>query len=103
MGQDIVINQKRASSVLATNIPMRLVNMSVMMVSELGGASPYDSFWLYTETGVGTLNIQRGDILQDTTHTDPTTAKPVQYRVFSRPQVYDQSMIKVAVEQVVGS
>lgn len=103
MGQDIVVNQKRGNTMLASNISMRLVNMSVMQASEMGGASPYDSFWLYTETGVGTLDIQRGDILQDTTHVDSKTNALIKYRVFSRPQVYDQSMIKVAVEQVVGS
>jgi hypothetical protein len=96
MGQDIIVNQKRGAASLTQNIPIRKVNMSVTVATDMGGAAPYDSFWFYTEQGVGSLDIARKDLLIDTVTNE-------HYRVFGRPQVYDQSMIKMAVEQVVGS
>lgn len=70
--------------------------MSWKMASEMGGASPYDSFWLRTVQGVGTLDIQRQDLLQDI----KTGEK---YRVFGRPMAFDQSYVRIPVEQIVGT
>jgi hypothetical protein len=70
--------------------------MNWKVATEMGGASPYDSFWLRTVQGIGTFDPQIKDLLQDT----KTSEK---YRIFGRPMPYDQSFVRIPVEQVVGT
>lgn len=95
-GQNLIVNHLRAGQTLATNVRMRLELMSWKLAADMGGASPYDSFWMRSLEGVGTLDIQRKDLLIDIITGE-------QYRVFGRVAVYDQSYVKVPVEQPSGT
>jgi hypothetical protein len=105
MGQMILVNQfagtnhanVTAGTQLNTKpIPMQLDQMNWKLAADMGGASPYDSWWLRTMQGVGTLSILKLDQLVD-------TVSGAKYRVFGRPMVYQQSYVKVPVEQVEGT
>jgi hypothetical protein len=97
MAQDILVNWIRGSTQLnARPIPLRKDQMNWKVATEMGGASPYDSFWLRTVQGIGTFDPQRQDLLQDT----KTSEK---YRIFGRPMAYDQSFVRIPVEQVIGT
>lgn len=96
MGQDIIVKQIRAGQTLIPMIPVRKQNMAWKQAADMGGGSPYDSFWFRTEQGVGLLDIQRNDVLQDINTQE-------QYLVFGRPETFDQSYIKIPAEQVTGT
>ncbi len=105
MGQMILVNQFAGSNHAPTPvgtqlntkpIPMQKDQMNWKLAADLGGASPYDSWWLRTMQGVGTLNVQRLDQFVDTVTGE-------KFRVFGRPMVQQQSYIKIPVEQVEGT
>jgi len=97
MAQDILVNWVRGSIQLNTRpIPLRKDQMSWRMATEMGGASPYDSFWLRTVQGVGIFDPQRQDLLQDINSGE-------RFRIFGRPMTFDQSYIRIPVEQVIGT
>src|SRR5437899_10696308 len=97
MQQDILVNWIRGSTQLnAKPIPLRKDQMKWQTAAEMGGESPYDSFWLRTVQGVGTFDPQRQDLLQDI-----KTAE--KFRIFGRPMTYDQSYIRIPVEQIIGT
>lgn len=96
MAQDVLITQTRSSTLLAKDVAMRKDQMTWQQASDLGGNAPYDSFWLRTMEGVGTLDVARGDIL-----TDQVTNE--QFLVFGRPITFDESFVRIPVEQVSGT
>lgn len=97
MSKDIIVNQQRNGVTLTpVPIPVRLQQMNWKIAADMGGASPYDSWWMHSLQGVGMLDIKRKDLLID-------TVTNVKYRVFGRPDVFDQSTIRLAVEEVSGT
>ena|SRR5215469_15876240 len=97
MAQDIFVNWIRGTTQLNSRpIPLRKDQMSWKTATEMGGAAPYDSFWLRTVQGIGTFDPQRKDLLQDINTSE-------KFRIFGRPMAYDQSFVRIPVEQVIGT
>lgn len=92
---------KRAGAIVQTNVNVRIDNMSVQEASNMGGAAPYDSFWIMTEGG--TITALRGDILQDEVSIDPKTNTNAIYRVFGNPEQFDFDHTEIPGEKVVGT
>lgn len=95
------VTQQRNGATLRTGIAVQIDNMSVMQASEAGGASPYDSFWVYT-TG-GSLDVRRQDLLIDEQNVDPVTGNNTKYRVFGRPESFEQDHSEIMCEVVTGT
>lgn len=76
--------------------------MSVQEATGLGGALPYDSFWIYPTGGV-IPDVQRGDLFVDLNNIDPKTGTNAVYRVFGNPERFDSSHNEIAVEKAVGT
>lgn len=96
------MTQQRAKVTQRANIPVQVENMNWKVASDLGGQSPYDSFWIYT-TGGGTLDVRRGDLLIDQYETDPLTNAATQYRVFGNPQMFFSVYAAIPVEKLLGT
>ncbi len=93
----------RKGVVQRAGIAMYLENMSFRQAAELGGQSPYDSFWAITTGGI-TLSVRRGDLFIDVLETDPLTNVNTQYRVFGNPEGGDLiSDSEIPLEKVTGS
>lgn len=82
------MTQSRAGTTLRTGIAVYLENMSFRQASELGGQSPYDSFWGFT-TGGQRIDVRRGDLFTDENEVDPLTNANTQYLVFGNPEIAD--------------
>lgn len=105
MGQMILVNQfagtnhtgVTAGTKLNTKpIPMQKDQMNWKEAAEMGGASPFYSYWLRTMQGVGTLVVLNQDLFVDTVTSE-------KYRVFGQPFTYQQSYIKSPTEMVRGT
>lgn len=83
-------------------LPVQIQNMAWKMASDLGGASPYDSFWIFT-TGGGIIAVQRGDLLIDLQQTDPLTNAPTRLRVFGNPEQFFSAYAAIPAEKLEGS
>lgn len=82
---------------------MYIENMAFQQAAELGGQSPYDSFWAIT-TGGGILSVLRGDLFIDENEVDPLTNVKTQYRVFGNPEIADQiSDVEIPLEKLTGN
>lgn len=98
---DTTVTLQRNKSTMRSGIPVNIQNMAWKVAADLGGQSPYDSFWIRT-TGGGSLDIRRGDLLIDEHNIDPLTAQNVRYRVFGNPESYGQTFVKVPAEKLLG-
>jgi hypothetical protein len=68
---------------------------------ELGGARPFDLFWIYTAQGVPATPLQRRDVLFDEVNTDPETGQPAKYRVAGLVETFDEHQ-EALCERVTG-
>jgi hypothetical protein len=101
MSTSTFVSVTRAGTLVYQRIPVRLRTLSAKIAAENGGQSPYDSFTLYSEEGVP--DIQRKDQLTDEVAIDLVTGTNAVYRVFGKPQVFDDSFVKVYIEQIMGT
>ncbi len=96
------VTLQRTKVTQRTKIPVQITNMAWRVAQELGGESPYDSFWIST-TGGGKLDVRRGDLLIDETEIDPLTSTNTRYRVFGQVEMFDQSHAKIPAERIIGT
>lgn len=90
MARDIFVNTKRAGVAHLYNVPIRLDNISPIVIAGAGGAIPYNSYMLFSLQGVP--DIIQGDLLSDTKSTD-------QYRVSGNEETFDGDHLEVMVEK----
>ena len=93
---------QRSKVAQRTGIPMQIENMAYQIAADLGGQSPYDSYWIYT-TGGGILDVRRSDLLIDEHDTDPLTGNATQYRVFGNPGQYFSVYARIPAEKLIGT
>jgi hypothetical protein len=86
----------------AAPLAVQIQNMAWKVAADLGGASPYDSFWIYT-TGGGIITVQRGDLLIDLQAIDDLTGQPTKYRIFGNPEMYFSTYARIPAEKLLGS
>lgn len=94
----------RNKNIVRTGLPVQISNMSFRMAADLGGQSPYDSYWIST-TGGGHIEARRGDLLIDEgpDGIDPLTNAATQYRIFGNPEIAYSSHTKMPSEKVMGT
>jgi hypothetical protein len=92
----------RLGTIIATNVPLRFVNMSPQAVAEAGGASPYNSYWVESELLGFAPDIRVSDHIIDPANIDPKTNNPTQYTVFGNPWSADRTSLKAMCEKIVG-
>ena len=102
MGFSTLVTIKRgtAATVISQHVPLRFDNKSPTVVEQMAGASPYNTYEVYSTMGVP--NILTGDQLMDEYAIDPKTGSNVLYRVMGNPQQWDSSYMSVLVEKLVG-
>jgi hypothetical protein len=101
--KDTTMTLKRSKITQRTGIPVQIQEMAWKEAADMGGAAPYDSFWIRT-TGGGFLEIRRGDLLIDeSSEIDPLTGAAIQYRVFGRPRNYYESFTQIPAERLLGT
>ena len=100
MGFSALVTTKRAGTVIAQHIPVRLDNISPQAAAQMGGASPFNTYELYSQVGVP--DIRTGDQLMDEVNIDAKTGNFVLYRVMGNPETYDNSYVATLVEKIVG-
>lgn len=83
-------------------LAVQIQNMAWKIAADLGGQSPYDSFFAYT-TGGGVIAIQRGDLLIDLQQIDDLTGNNTRFRVFGNPEMYFSTYARIPVEKLLGS
>ncbi|GCE14198.1 hypothetical protein [Tengunoibacter tsumagoiensis] len=98
---DTTMTIKRSAATVRTGIPTNIQNMQWRVAADLGGQSPYDSFWIRS-TGGGPLDIRRGDLLIDEHNIDPLTGALTRYRVFGNVESYGQTYAKIPAEKLLG-
>lgn len=76
--------------------------MSPRAVAEMGGASPYNSYWVESELLGFAPDIRTSDHIIDPSSIDPKTGNPTQYTVFGNPWPADKTMLKIMAEKLVG-
>lgn len=86
----------------AAPLSVMIENMAWKVAADLGGQSPYDSFWIYT-TGGGIIAVQRGDLLIDLQQVDTLTGQPTHYRIFGNPEQYFSTYARIPCEKLLGS
>lgn len=94
------MSQARSTTTINQEVAVQVDNMSVQEATGLGGAEPYDSFWIYTL--YGPIDVQRGDLFTDLKNLDPKTGVNAIYRVFGNPETFDDHS-EIAAEKVVGT
>ena len=100
MGFATLVTNVRAGATIATHMPLRFDNISPMVAAQMGGASPYNTYEVYSQVGVP--DIRQGDQLMDENATDPKTGNNVLYRVMGNPETWDGSYLSTLVEKIVG-
>ena len=86
----------------AAPLLVQIQNMAWKIAADLGGQSPYDSFWVYT-TGGGVVAVQRGDLLIDLEQIDVLTGVLTRYRVFGSVEQYFSTYAKIPAEKLLGT
>ncbi len=99
-GTLILSTSTTTTNVKAQHIPVRLDNVSPVVVAQMGGASPYNTYRL--ESMAGVPDIRTSDQLMDEYNIDPLTGNNVLYRVMGNPESYDSSYLECLVEKIVG-
>lgn len=69
---------------------------------DLGGARPYDVFWIASVRGVPAVPFQRRDVLVDEQNSDPETGQAAVYRVSGVVETFDNDHQEAYCERVVG-
>jgi hypothetical protein len=92
VAKNLLVSTKRAGVAHLSNVPIRLDNISPIVIAGAGGAIPYNTFTLYSLQGIP--DIAQGDLLLDTASTD-------QYRVSGTVEVFDADHIECLIEKVV--
>lgn len=92
---------QRNKVTIRTGIPVMVENMAWKVAEELGGQSPYDSFWIYLTGGVA-VDIRRSDLLIDENQSDPLTSLKTRYRVFGNTEQFDGGYAEIPGEKLVG-
>lgn len=92
MSENLFVNTKRQGVAHLSSVPIRLDNISPVVIAGAGGAIPYNSYTLFSLQGVP--DILNGDLLLDTASTD-------QYRVCGNPEMFEGDHLEVMVEKVV--
>lgn len=92
MARNLFINTTRKGLSHLTNEPIRLDNISPVVIAGAKGAIPYNSEMLYSLRGVP--DIAQGDLCFDTASTD-------QYRVSGTVEIFDGDHLEVMVEKTV--
>lgn len=92
MAKDLFVNTRRSGVAHLSNVPIRLDNISPIVIAGAGGAIPYNSYILFSLQGLP--DIAQGDLCSDTASTD-------QYRVSGNPETFDADHLEVLVEKVV--
>ena len=92
MAKSIFVNTKRAGTAHLSNVPIRLDNISPIVIAGSGGAIPYNSYMLYSLQGIP--DIAQGDLLLDTASSD-------QYRTSGTVEIFDADHLECLVEKVV--
>ena len=100
MGISTLVTVKRAGTTTSQHIPVRLDNISAQAAAQMGGASPYNTYELYSQVGVP--DIRTGDQLMDEVNIDGKTGNNTLYRVMGNPETYDNSYLATLVEKIVG-
>ncbi len=92
MAVETIISVKRGGSPVAglQTVPVRLVEISPIVIAGSGGAIPYNSLTLYSRVGVP--DIRQGDLLTD-------TVSGATYRAGGTPIVHDMSYLSIQVEK----
>jgi hypothetical protein len=94
-GSIIVKNQRgNPATTIFPHEPVRLDNISAIVIAGSGGGIPYNSFMLYSERGIP--DIKQGDLLINIYTNE-------QYRVSGFPEIFDESYIGAMVEKIVGN
>lgn len=83
-------------------LAVQIQNMAWKVAADLGGQSPYDSFWVFT-TGGGIIAVQRGDLLIDLQQIDDLTGNPTRLRVFGNPEQYFATYARIPAEKLIGT
>lgn len=99
---DTTMTLQRNKTTIRTGIPVNVQNMAWKVAEDLGGQSPYDSYWIRT-TGGGVITFLRGDLLIDEVNVDPLTGAKTRYRVFGNPSAYGATYTKIPAEQLLGT
>lgn len=86
----------------AAPLAVQVQNMAWKIAADLGGQSPYDSFWVFT-TGGGIIAVQRGDLLIDLQQVDDLTGNPTRLRVFGNPELYFSAYARIPCEKLLGT
>lgn len=92
MARSIFVDTKRAGATHLSNVPIRLDNISPIVIAGAGGAIPYNSYMLFSLQGIP--DIIQGDLLLDTASSD-------QYRTSGTVEILDADHIECLVEKVV--
>jgi hypothetical protein len=93
---------KRAGTNLSAGIMVNIQNMAWRVAEELGGESPYNSYFIYS-LGGGPIDVRLGDLLIDEQETDPLTGNATQYRVFGAVEQYFSVYACIPAEKLLGS
>ena len=94
------VTVRRAGTIISQHNPVRLDNISPQVAMQMGGASPYNTYELYSQVGIP--GIQQADQLMDENAIDPKTGNNVLYRVMGNPESWDNSYLSTLVEKLVG-
>jgi hypothetical protein len=70
---------------------------------DLGGARPFDVFWISSVQGVPAVPFQRRDVLVDEHNSDPETGQPAVYHVSGVVETFDNDHQEAYRERVVGA
>lgn len=98
---DTTFTVQRNKAVIHTGLAARVENMQWKIAADLGGQSPYDSFWIYP-TGGGIVDVRRSDLLIDEQNIDPLTGTKAMYRVFGRVEQFFSDHAEIPAEQTIG-
>lgn len=94
------VTQKRANNTIKTNISVQIdANDSMRMKSEIGGADPSFSHWIYTIGGV--LDARIGDLLVD--QSADISGQINSYRVAGRPEHFDLDHSEIPCDLKAGT
>ncbi len=90
MSRETFVNVQRgpAHTQVLSMVPIRIVEISPIVIAGSGGAIPNFSYNLYSRVGIP--DIQNGDLLTDTSTGE-------KYRVSGLPFKYDSSFLKVMI------
>lgn len=91
MAKNLFVNTQRRGASHLSNEPIRLDNISPIVIAGSGGAIPYNSYMLFSLRGIP--DIAQGDLLLDTASSD-------QYRVSGTVETFDGDHLEVMIEKV---